>query len=103
MRLFAGERQTGKTLNAIREAHRAGAYLVVRSYTEAQRCAALAERCDWRIHFPITFDEFLSMRGQRVPFVVDGVEALLEYLAHGNPVVAATFDTTFAAEGSEKP
>lgn len=96
MKLIKWGRNSGKTTEAIKIAAENFAYMVVRTQDEARRVASMARDMGLDIPFPITFHEFVtgafSPRGCRA-FVVDGLDALVDYHRRGVPILAATWDT----------
>jgi hypothetical protein len=87
MRIIIGDRQTGKTQTLIRlcaeaEANGEVSYIVCHNRREAYRIAKLAEELNLKIGFPITYDEFLNLRGRSfiTRFFIDNADYLLKYL-----------------------
>jgi hypothetical protein len=92
--LIVRPRQGGKTTELIQLAAEHRAYIVCLNMREAQRIAGQAKKAGLDIPFPLTVEEFsrgdFYSRGIR-GFLFDNLDVMLERLAHGVPVIAATW------------
>lgn len=72
MKLVNRDRGLGKTTEAVKQAHRTGAYIIVKDRRRALYCMQIAEELHLNIRFPVTFEEFLHsrMRGSHVRNIV---------------------------------
>lgn len=83
MKVFIGERRSGKTSELIKIAAENGGYIVCRSREMASEINSMAHKMGLSIAFPITYGEFLDVKyyGLGVSkFYIDDADALLQSL-----------------------
>ena len=92
MKIFATGRQGGKTQRAIEWAVEHDAYIVCHNKVAASQLFRRATDQGLTVHFPLTYDEFLS--GSFGPgvksVVIENVDMLLARFARGVPVIGFT-------------
>lgn len=93
---FQGNKGSGKTTKLIEVADRYFCYLVVRDRRTVFEIERKARKEGKDIPMPLTYDEFINRKfyGKGILcFVIDDVEALLQYMARGVGVRAFSIDT----------
>lgn len=97
--MIVRDRQAGKTTDLIRLAAENFAYIVCPNRQQATQIARQARGLGLNIPFPLTADEFvrgefygLGIRG----FLFDNLDQIMQQMAHGVPVIAASW----TAEGT---
>jgi hypothetical protein len=86
MKIVNRDRGLGKTIETVKQAHRTGAYIIVKDRPRALECMRMAEELSLNIRFPVTFNEFLDsrMRGSHVRnIVIDDADDLFLSLFRG--------------------
>lgn len=89
------DRGLGKTTEAVKQAHRTGAYIIVKDRPRAVECMQLAEELHLNIRFPITFGEFLDSRlkGSYINnIVIDDADELFLSLFRGLDIEMITMN-----------
>ena len=93
MRLLNTGRMMGKTTEAIKVAHKTGAYIIVPTRADALRVMGMAEGMALNIRFPITIDEYLryGMDGSFVRnIVIDDLDRIIDRIFSGLTIEIAT-------------
>lgn len=102
MRIIKGPRQSGKTTELIKLAAEHNAYIVVPSYEAAEAVAKKAREMGLDIPFPTMYSTFMRgefyARGIRA-FIIDNVDALVQYMAGRVPVIAISMTEEPSGEG----
>lgn len=83
MRVIVGARQSGKTVNLIKESSFTGAIILCQSKSESERIYGIAFNMGLAIPKPLTYDEACNERGtvrlQENGVLVDNLDIFLAY------------------------
>ena len=92
MQVICKGRRCGKTTDLINLAHDKTVYIVCADKNRVQYVNKLAKRLNKNILFPVTFGEYMNMRGftRNVCFVFDDIIDIImgSFLNNGNPILA---------------
>jgi len=93
MKILFKPRAAGKTTEAIKQAAKSGAYIVVTTIKEAQRVQRLAQEMGLHIRMPISFGEFMENRlmgSYPTNIIVDNADMFLQMIFQRMPVEMIT-------------
>jgi len=90
MEAIVQDRYTGKTTELIKRSAKSQNYIVCRN---PHHVADEARKLDLKIPFPLSYDEWIERKyfGRNITgFLIDDIDAMLNYMSYGTPVNAFT-------------
>jgi len=99
MKIFLGEKQSGKTQQLILLAHKDNEiYLVVQSKDMASQVFARSQEMNCDIRFPMTYDDLISANypmGFQYKVLIDNLEQFIHHVIKGVPIYGFSLNLDF--------